>query len=109
MTAILAALVLGSALPAGLHAQLAINCSNEKLLVLAPQPANPADTSLAMSVAAAIRDQMTQKFRYRLAIITTEATCELLQKSGYSCASDAQARQPHQALDWCIIRIHAAF
>ncbi|HKI94917.1 MAG TPA: hypothetical protein VJ992_06460 [Gemmatimonadales bacterium] len=93
MTAILAALVLGSALPAGLHAQLAINRSNEKLLVLAPQPANPADTSMAMSVAAAIRDQMTQKFRYRLAIITTEATCELLQKSGYSCASDAQAQQ----------------
>jgi tetratricopeptide (TPR) repeat protein len=93
MTATLAALVVGAALPAGLHAQLAINRSNEKLLILAPEAPKPSDTTFTLQVADAIRDAMTSKFRYRLGIITTKATCELLQKSGYSCASDSQAEQ----------------
>ncbi len=77
----------GLGLPAVAGAQLARQASNERLLVLAPLPNNPADSTYAVQLADAIRDRMTLKYRFQFLVIPTEKICEALEASGFSCGA----------------------
>jgi tetratricopeptide (TPR) repeat protein len=82
---VVAAMVTGMAFPRPAEAQLARQTSNERILVLTPVSANPADTGYVATLADALRDRMASKYRFRMFVIPTEKICEALEASGFNC------------------------
>jgi tetratricopeptide (TPR) repeat protein len=58
--------------------------------VLNPIPVNGADSAYAVTLADALRDRLTGKFRFRLNIVSTEDYCTVLEASGYKCTQPLQ-------------------
>lgn len=74
--------------PSSAHAQFgAQQRPSERLLVLAPQPARPGDTTYALELAHELRRRLDGKFRGKFRVIETETICQMLTESGYRCTS----------------------
>ena len=59
--------------------------ATERILVLPPTPADPADTTFAVTLARELRDRMDAKYRFSFRIIPTSVICEALEASGFGC------------------------
>jgi tetratricopeptide (TPR) repeat protein len=67
------------------EAQLALNRSTERVLFLAPRPAQQADSAFAVDVATEFRQRMANRMRHKLVIIPSTDVCNMLRDSGYPC------------------------
>jgi tetratricopeptide (TPR) repeat protein len=67
------------------EAQLALARSDERLLVLVPEPQQATDTSFAVEFTTELREELRKKLRQKLYVYSTERVCEVLEQSAYAC------------------------
>ena len=81
-SSLVSAVILGMvALPQSADAQRQL----DRLLILPPIPADPADSIYVLTLASEVRARLEGRVRNRVMIIPTELYCEALEASGFGC------------------------
>lgn len=62
----------------------------ERVLFLAPLPAEPGESAYAVELADHVRRRMATRFRYKLRVLETDEICKMLAESGFGCGTILQ-------------------